>query len=974
MTLSLATVGTNAFTDDAKINENYAEAVQVLNGMGVFKGYEDNSFRPTGDITRAEVAAIVYRIYTGDVTDAQAKMYAGYGKFDDVNTAAWYAGYVGYCTNAGFIKGYGDGKFGPNDKVTGYQALAMILRAVGYGKNGEFEGKDWELHVAQVAQQIGALVNTQGEVLKNPASRQLVAELLFRCLQAPQVTYTPAFGYTPVNGVGDKRSLGQKVFDLKEIGEVHGTYGRPGYLWTYKTGDKETFIAYKPIYTSTVAKDECDIAKELGLSRPAKVVEAWLDGVDITKTSTLTGRNDTIDLKHPGEGSNLVGDQGRLTEIYQLANGLSIVEINTYFGEVTKVYGSKVDKNGHKTTQTVDMIVYLSDDEGVAVRGYVDADLAAGDTVLVTLDRDDKDVAALSENEDLVASDIATVKVVEPTKTGMITGYSQRICNDFTTQIRDIQGYIVGTTSIDKVKMNDADKFFVGYMTRDLAKAYDVYEDDYGNIIALLESYNAKNYAVINAIRWNSPNLGTTVGGFVTANLTLADGSVVTDVVVSAINGKTPNSVDKGEGMIKNSSVSNVYSMNYNYYGHIVLYSVNDKGQYALTLEPVADRHNVLTNVFDAEEVQITRGKSTIYCVDDEQINTVYATNNTVFLVYNGKYGYDVYTGYNKVPNIKNADMCYQLDAAGRVKLAVIYGNESNTESFFAYVPEPMYMPALTFIGGEAYYEIVTYKIGETTPTTVLVPAERFGLLGKANNEPEFEFGAFVEIELTDGIVSDIEFYAPFWTDPSYDEEPMDYAGHTLDIVRALTGVVANSFPTTKDGEANLDFDNTDDAKFFMVKNGKVVEATAKDLAAGDMAAVIYDTKTVVVKLADGSKLTREINQPVYVYLADEIPEGDWDTDVDDPDDVVGKVTVNFAGCTVTDANGNLLKSGEANNAGKTFKFVVVTGTTAPSVEASEGNVKLLNSNTATGAYTYELSGITDKAEITISINGAGQE
>ncbi|MBQ1741996.1 MAG: S-layer homology domain-containing protein, partial [Oscillospiraceae bacterium] len=215
MTLSLATVGTNAFTDDAQVKNDYAEAVQVLTGMNVFKGYTDNSFKPLNDITRAEVAAIVYRIYTADVNDKQASVYAGYGKFDDVNTASWYAGYVGYCTNAGFIKGYGDGKFGPNDKVTGYQALAMILRAVGYGKNGEFEGKDWELHVAQVAQQIGALVNVKGESLKAPASRQLVAELLFQCLQAAQVVYTPAFGYAPVSIIAGQKSLGEKNFNLK---------------------------------------------------------------------------------------------------------------------------------------------------------------------------------------------------------------------------------------------------------------------------------------------------------------------------------------------------------------------------------------------------------------------------------------------------------------------------------------------------------------------------------------------------------------------------------------------------------------------------------------------------------------------------------------------------------------------------------------------------------------------------------------
>ena len=66
MTLSLA-VSANAFTDDSKVNDSYAEAVAVLNGMGVFKGYEDGSFKPEGNITRAEVVTIVYRVYTQNV-------------------------------------------------------------------------------------------------------------------------------------------------------------------------------------------------------------------------------------------------------------------------------------------------------------------------------------------------------------------------------------------------------------------------------------------------------------------------------------------------------------------------------------------------------------------------------------------------------------------------------------------------------------------------------------------------------------------------------------------------------------------------------------------------------------------------------------------------------------------------------------------------------------------------------------------
>jgi hypothetical protein len=56
----------------------------------------------------------------------------------------------------------------------------MILRAVGYDKNNEFTGADWALHVAQIAEQNKILKNVKGIDLSAPASRELVAELLFR--------------------------------------------------------------------------------------------------------------------------------------------------------------------------------------------------------------------------------------------------------------------------------------------------------------------------------------------------------------------------------------------------------------------------------------------------------------------------------------------------------------------------------------------------------------------------------------------------------------------------------------------------------------------------------------------------------------------------------------------------------------------------------------------------------------------------
>ena len=229
MTLSLAVSANAAFKDVKDIDETYAESAAVLNGLGVFKGYEEKdgtfSFQPKNAITRAEVAAIVYRIYTGDVKDAYVKNYETYNKFGDMAGAGWAKGYIGYCANAALVKGYPNGTFVPSGKVTGYEVLAMILRAVGYDQKNEFTGADWALHVAEIAERQGILDNVKGVDLNAPATREVVAELLFQSINVPMVTYTAAFGYQNVNLTADKKdsilakneTLGSKNFELDRV-------------------------------------------------------------------------------------------------------------------------------------------------------------------------------------------------------------------------------------------------------------------------------------------------------------------------------------------------------------------------------------------------------------------------------------------------------------------------------------------------------------------------------------------------------------------------------------------------------------------------------------------------------------------------------------------------------------------------------------------------------------------------------------
>ena len=385
MTLSL-TVSANAFKDDKSISDDYAEAVAVLNGMGVFKGYEDGSFKPTGDITRAEVSAIVYRVYTQDVKDAKASMYATYNKFSDMAGASWAAGYIGYCANASLVKGYPDGTFKPSGKVTGYEVLAMILRAVGYDKNNEFSGADWALHVAQTAQQAGVLKNVKGIDLNAAASRELVAELLFRAIaEASTVTYTPAFGYVTDKVIGTKtNSLGEKNFKLASAA-ASDKWGRPATKWTYNTGDKSTLVVAKADASYTTKVDECDIAKDLGITKSKAIEAAYIDGDSQTVTTNVvtTDRNGKID---PKATTSLVGAQGRLTEVYDMGSaGYRFIEINTYLAKVTKVTAASTDRNGHVTDATVDRKVYQVNDTGIDKAGVEAEGFTVGQYVLVTM-------------------------------------------------------------------------------------------------------------------------------------------------------------------------------------------------------------------------------------------------------------------------------------------------------------------------------------------------------------------------------------------------------------------------------------------------------------------------------------------------------------------------------------------------------------------------------------------------------------
>ncbi len=220
MSLSLmATAGASQFPDVDEGNP-YATAIDVLDELKVFQGFDDGTFKPTETLNRAQAAVLVYRIATGDVENKYLDNYTfmQQSKFADLDGYNWAKGYINYCQNAGIVVGTSATTFDPGAKVTGYQLLVMLLRTLGYGKAGEFaDPKGWELQTATIAERENITKNVTSGDFGAPAPRQMVAEILFRGLLSETVEYSALVpgGYTKSG-----ETLGMREFGLEQISGV----------------------------------------------------------------------------------------------------------------------------------------------------------------------------------------------------------------------------------------------------------------------------------------------------------------------------------------------------------------------------------------------------------------------------------------------------------------------------------------------------------------------------------------------------------------------------------------------------------------------------------------------------------------------------------------------------------------------------------------------------------------------------------
>lgn len=111
---------------DVPGNKWYNNAISTLSNMGIICGYPDGTFRPDAPITRAELTKIAAGFFS------DPRVAATYdGRFSDVHGAEWYISYLMTALEEGLIEGYPDGSFRPNRPITRAETCTIVNRTLG---------------------------------------------------------------------------------------------------------------------------------------------------------------------------------------------------------------------------------------------------------------------------------------------------------------------------------------------------------------------------------------------------------------------------------------------------------------------------------------------------------------------------------------------------------------------------------------------------------------------------------------------------------------------------------------------------------------------------------------------------------------------------------------------------------------------------------------------------------------------------
>lgn len=175
-----------SFGDVAR-SDYFFDAVEWAAEQGIMDGVGGGLFAPHSACTRAQLVTILYRLEGSPAASANP--------FNDIARGSYYEKAVAWAAEHGIVTGYGDGLFGPNDRITREQLASILYRYAQYKKldvsvgedtnilsyNDATSISDYAFPAMQWACGAGLLKGANGDLLpKNTATRAQMATILYR--------------------------------------------------------------------------------------------------------------------------------------------------------------------------------------------------------------------------------------------------------------------------------------------------------------------------------------------------------------------------------------------------------------------------------------------------------------------------------------------------------------------------------------------------------------------------------------------------------------------------------------------------------------------------------------------------------------------------------------------------------------------------------------------------------------------------
>lgn len=560
MIMSVVTVASaKTYKDaDAEAFKNYADAIDALSSLKILDGFEDETFKADGTLTRAQAAKIVAIVHNaatnGRIQSDIADLYSNaQNPFVDCNTS-WALPYINYCRITGLADGMTATTYAPKREVTGVQFLKLMLTTLNFNTAKEgYTGTGWDINVLNRANEIGLTAGLEdGWKAIAPIKRGEAAQVLYNALTAYLVEYGQKVKNNYVNDTTLGRYYNYSFISNEQVAKSGYTLGgkmgisitratddfrRPGYNWSY--GSWAAFYMDKPVNSYTTAVTMCNILKNDMKVSETSGKEIHLNGhrkgittgttEETTKASELTVKGDTVaytalnyfavdgrKYAYNNEGVRDVvlshdqnkdcqkvtgswwnaqfGGQGDLTQVFKTEDGWVITTIHTFLAEVTKV--NKTNKYNHINGETSDLKVWVDmrDNEPV----YAEKPFVAKNGIATT------DYA--------VGTKVLVTLSLKKSETENLADHERDGVVASIAAADSKTGKLTGASdlaydesvSIDGTKYNANCRFVKG---KDAAmkfanynKNFTFYFDSYGNVIGCTEPTTAASYVVMNKI------------------------------------------------------------------------------------------------------------------------------------------------------------------------------------------------------------------------------------------------------------------------------------------------------------------------------------------------------------------------------------------------------------------------------------------------------------------------------------------